>query len=114
MKTRIKKQYDECGFPFDRSEIDKCQNIMDVENLAICPTFGFDDAFDYYEKVKTIDKLHKICVPEYVIQAKDDPFFVGLEHVVNDESIPLQTQYTEQGGHCGFILHQKGSNEEMW
>jgi len=114
MKTRIKKQYDECGFPFDRSEIDKCQNIMDVENLAICPTFGFDDAFDYYEKVKTIDKLHKICVPEYVIQAKDDPFFVGLEHVVNDESIPLQTQYTEQGGHCGFILHQKGSNEEPW
>ncbi len=112
MKTRIGNQYDQCGFEFDRSEIDKCETIMDIENLIICPVFGFDDAFDYYDKVKTIDKLHKVCVPQFVIQARDDPFFRGLEEVSNDEGMPLRIQYTDCGGHCGYILHQREPDEE--
>jgi len=111
MKTRLSKQYDQGGFQFDKDEIEKCKTIMDFENLCIAPIFGFDDAFDYYEKVKTIDKLHKVCVPQYVIQAKDDPFFKGLEQVNNDESIPINVQYTEYGGHCGYILHQRQDDE---
>ena len=112
MKTRMGNQYDQCGFEFDRSELDKCETIMDVENLVICPVFGFDDAFDYYNKVKTIDKLHKVCVPQFVIQARDDPFFRGLEEVSNDEGMPLRIQYTDCGGHCGYILHQREPDEE--
>jgi len=111
MKRRITQQYDSSGFPFERSKIDECKNIMDIENLAIAPIFGFDDAFDYYDKVKTIDKLPKICVPEYVIQAKDDPFFRGLEWPANDENIPLRIHVTERGGHCGYIFHEKDDEE---
>ena len=111
MQTRIKQQYDSCGFPFERSKIDECQNIMDIENLAIAPIFGFDDAFDYYDKVKTIDKLHQVCVPQFILHAKDDPFFKGLEWLSNNENMPLRIQYTEQGGHCGYIFH-KNSNED--
>eukprot|EP00536_Pseudo-nitzschia_multiseries_P017183 jgi/Psemu1/224040/e_gw1.1418.22.1 len=106
MKTRMKKQYDMGVFPFERSEIDDCQTIMDVENLIIAPAFNFDDALDYYDKVKTIDKLHNVCVPELVIQARDDPFFAGLECPENDPNRPLRILYTEKGGHCGYIAHQ--------
>jgi len=112
MKTRLKKQYDTCGFAFDRSEIDACQNIMDMENLCIAPAFGFDDAYDYYEKVKTADKLHRVCVPELIVQAKDDPFFVGLETLSNDENRPVRIQYTAKGGHCGYIFHQQSASGE--
>lgn len=111
MKVRIANQYDQGGFTFDKSEIEKCQTIMDIENLAICPVFGFDDAYDYYKRVKTIDKLQQVCVPQYVIQARDDPFFVGLEELADDDSIPLRIQYTDYGGHCGYILHQRESDE---
>eukprot|EP00751_Fragilariopsis_kerguelensis_P050934 CAMPEP_0171046944 /NCGR_PEP_ID=MMETSP0736-20130129/49903_1 /TAXON_ID=186038 /ORGANISM="Fragilariopsis kerguelensis, Strain L26-C5" /LENGTH=1007 /DNA_ID=CAMNT_0011498215 /DNA_START=375 /DNA_END=3398 /DNA_ORIENTATION=- len=129
MKERIKQQYDNsCGFPFERTAIDECKTIMDIENLVIAPIFGFDDAWDYYDndstllflifiifdigiddawdyydKVKTIDLLDKICVPEFVIQAKDDPFFKGLEYLANNVNSPLRVQYTELGGHCGYV-----------
>ncbi|VEU36149.1 unnamed protein product [Pseudo-nitzschia multistriata] len=114
MQRRSKQQFDACPgiFPFERSEIDKCKTIMDLENLLIAPIFGFDDAMDYYDKVKTIDKLHNVCVPELVVQARDDPFFAGLELPANDPNTPLRIQYTDEGGHCGFIFHQLDANEE--
>ena len=104
MKERIKQQYDNsCDFPFERSKIDECKTIMDIENLAIAPVFGFDDAWDYYDKCKTIDILEEISVPQLIIQAKDDPFFKGLEFPANNVNFPLRIQYSQLGGHCGFV-----------
>jgi predicted alpha/beta-fold hydrolase len=104
MKKRIKQQFDNsCDFPFERSKIDECETIMDIENLAIAPVFGFDDAWDYYDKCKTIDILDKISVPQLIIQAKDDPFFKGMEFPANNLNFPLRIQYSELGGHCGFV-----------
>jgi predicted alpha/beta-fold hydrolase len=111
MKTRLSKQHDKGVFTFEKSEIEECRTIMDLENLAIAPPFGFDDAYDYYDKVKTVDKLQRVCVPQFVLQARDDPFFVGLEEVDHDETRPLRVQYTEHGGHCGYIFHQRDANE---
>jgi hypothetical protein len=112
MKRRLGRICEQGVFPFDKSELEKCQTIMDVENIAIAPFNDFDDALDYYDKVKTIDKLHKVCVPQFVIQARDDPFFVGLETVASDESIPLRVHYTDHGGHCGYIFHQREPDEK--
>ncbi len=112
MKTRMGKQYDQCGFPFEKSKIEECETIMDVENLLICPVFGFDDAFDYYNKVKTVDKLQKVCVPQFIIQARDDPFFRGMGEVSTTDDMPLRIQYTDYGGHCGYILHQREPDEK--
>ena len=107
MKKRIKQQFDNsCDFPFERSKIDECETIMDIENLAIASVFGFDDAWDYYDKCKTIDKLDKISVPQLILQAKDDPFFKGMECPDNNLSFPLRIQYSERGGHCGFVCQK--------
>jgi len=104
MKDRIYEQYDSIEFPFDRDEIDKCNSIMDVENILIAATFGFKDAWDYYEKSKTIDVLDTIRVPAYVLQALDDPFFEGVENPVIDLSCAVNIHYTRYGGHCGYIF----------
>jgi predicted alpha/beta-fold hydrolase len=33
-----------CEFPFEKKDIEKCESIMDMDNLLIAPTFGFVDA----------------------------------------------------------------------
>ena len=116
MKDRMHDQYDSTEFPFARDEIDKCKSIMDVENILIAATFGFQDAWDYYEKSKTIDSLHKICVPEYIVQALDDPFFEGVENPTNDPNFAVNIHYTQYGGHCGYICstEKEGDSEFSW
>ena len=112
MKDRLRQQYDSCaGFDFEKSAIDECETIMDMENLMICSVFGFDDAFDYYDKVKTIDRLDKISVPQFILQAEDDPFFEGLECPPNDGNTPLTIQNTKLGGHCGYICQTMNEDD---
>lgn len=105
MQDRIRKQYDSCQFPFEKDEIDKCRSIMDVENLLIAPTFGFEDAWDYYDKCKTVDVLDRITVPELIVQALDDPFFEGIDYPMNNPQLAVNIQYTTYGGHCGYVFH---------
>ena len=105
MKERVRLQYNTSQFQFDLDEVDECQSIMDFENLLIAPEFGFEDAYDYYDRCKTIDVLHKVAVPELILQALDDPFFEGIQYPANNPEYAVNIQYTEYGGHCGFVFH---------
>jgi len=67
--------------------------------------FGFRDAYDYYEKASTLQKIDRVAVPELVIQAEDDPFFLGQSLPKLDEGRPLRVHMTQQGGHCGYVFH---------
>mmetsp|Transcript_60328 Transcript_60328/g.148036 ORF Transcript_60328/g.148036 Transcript_60328/m.148036 type:complete len:516 (-) Transcript_60328:109-1656(-) len=111
MKERVRSQYDTCQFQFDLDEVDECQSIMDFENLLIAPEFGFEDAYDYYDRCKTIDVLNKVAVPELILQALDDPFFEGIEYPANNPDYAVNIQYTEYGGHCGFVFHTERDPE---
>jgi predicted alpha/beta-fold hydrolase len=111
MKNRLHAQFDVVhDFPFDRKEIDKCESIMDFENLLIAPTFGFVDAWDYYDQCKTIDLLHTICVPHYIVQALDDPFFQGMVYPKNDPHCAVNIHFTQYGGHCGFVFQTENDS----
>lgn len=107
MKQRIRQPYEMCDFPFERNAIEECQTIMDVENLVIASTFGFNDAWDYYNQCKIIDILDQVHVPQYILQFLDDPFFAGIQYPENSENSPIRIQYTEHGGHCGYIFQSK-------
>ncbi|KAL3900401.1 MAG: hypothetical protein SGARI_006251 [Bacillariaceae sp.] len=114
MKERMKEQYDACEYPFEREAINECKSIKDVEDLVIASTFGFRDAFDYYEQCKTIDVLDQICVPQYVLQALDDPFLQGIKYPQNDPSLPLHIHYTQHGGHCGYVFQTQETGKISW
>jgi uncharacterized protein len=115
MKRRMHQQYNAVGdFPFAREEIDQCQSIMDVENLVIASVFGFDDAWDYYDKCKTIDVLNRVSVPQYILQSLDDPFFEGIQHPNNEVGSPIHIQYTQFGGHCGYVFQTEEDDEISW
>jgi len=101
-------------FPFAREEIDQCQSIMDVENLVIASVFGFDNAWDYYDKCKTIDVLDRVSVPQYILQSLDDPFFEGIQYPNNEVGSPIHIQYTQFGGHCGYVFQTEEDDEISW
>lgn len=89
--------------PCSLDEIRKCKTIRDLEDTVISPIYGFDDALDYYRKSSIGNRLHRICVPLYVLNSSDDPFFVG-DTVVENEFINVS--YTDYGGHCGNVMHR--------
>ena len=80
------------------------------------PRDNDDDAWDYYEKCSTKGMLDKVSVPQFVIQAKDDPFFQGQENPSNNIRRPFRIHYTENGGHCGYVFHsvREGSYKTSW
>ena len=116
MIERIEDSYDSIEFAFAKQKAQECKTIMDMENLVIAPVFGFDDAWDYYEKCSTKGMLDKVSVPQFVIQAKDDPFFQGQENPSNNIRRPLRIHYTENGGHCGYVFHsmREGNYKTSW
>ena len=108
---RVEESYDQIDFQFPKEKARECKTIMDMENLSIAPVFGFDDAFDYYDKMKTVDILHRVEVPQFVVQALDDPFFQGAQNPETDPSMPLRIHYTQHGGHCGYVFHSREESD---
>lgn len=113
------------GFDYVKSM--DATTIYELESACVAPLFGFDDHIDYYRKTSCGYFLDGICVPTYVVNAKDDPFFtpdyVPWDKVHGGESgddfigggAPVKIAFTEEGGHLGYIFHQveeEGKDEE--
>ena len=111
MIDRIDESYDSIDFPFPREKTSEWKTIMDVENDVICPPFGYENAYDYYNKSRTAHVLDRISVPQLIIQALDDPFFQGNTNPPDDPSQPVRIHYTEHGGHCGYVFHSPDSGD---
>lgn len=90
---------------------------LDVERVKMARTFeafdtyataalhGFRDAHDYWARVACGQFLAGIRVPTMLIAAADDPFNPGdtLPHATANASPYLYPQFTEDGGHVGFV-----------
>ena len=111
MMERCIESFDKCELPYSKEELLNCKTIHDMENLVISSIFGFEDAFDYYNQSSTVSILNQVAVPQLIVQALDDPFFVGNSNPESNSSMPLRIHYTEYGGHCGFILHNNEDNQ---
>jgi predicted alpha/beta-fold hydrolase len=111
MIERVEESYDKIAFPFPKEKARACKTILDMENIVIAPVFGFDNAHDYYEKMKTVNILDRVEVPQFVVQALDDPFFQGAQNPETDSSMPLRIHYTQHGGHCGYVFHSQEESD---
>ena len=114
---------DNAGFDY-RGSMD-ATTIYELETACVAPLFGFEDHIDYYRKTSCGYFIERICVPTYVVNARDDPFFdssfVPWDKVYGGESgmeksgggsAPVKIAFTEQGGHLGYIFHQVESQSE--
>ncbi len=83
----------------------KPRNWRQYDDAATAPLHGFRDAADYWERSSSINLLDKIRRPVLLLNAKDDPFIplTTLPVEAVDRSPWLHAEFTDRGGHAGFI-----------
>lgn len=48
-------------------------SLMDMSEKALAPFFGYCDLKRYYDDTQAVNRLHKIKVPTFFLNAIDDP-----------------------------------------
>ena len=102
--------------------------IINVERVRNCTTFvefdthvtaalhGFKNATDYWARTSCGQFLPRICRPTMLLSAVDDPFNPGitLPRAHADKSPWLHPQFTNKGGHVGFIGGPNPWKDRFW
>jgi len=114
MKEKAKKQYEmlkeENNLKYDMEKILASKTIADFETNFLAPIYGFEDNIDYYRKCSCGYFLNTVAVPTFIINSRDDPFFVELLPPPLKPN-PIQFLYAEHGGHCGYVFHSISDDE---
>lgn len=89
----------------DIERIKKARTFAEFDTHATAALHGFDDSHDYYTKVQCGQFLDGIRRPTLLLSSADDPFNPGhsLPREIADFSSWLFPQFTDRGGHVGFI-----------
>lgn len=99
LARRRHARYPELG-PFElRDDV----RILEYDDRYVAQVWGFQDAYDYYERASAKPHLHRIEVPTQVLLADDDPI---IDPAVLDEaqvSSAVQVTRSPRGGHLGFL-----------
>jgi predicted alpha/beta-fold hydrolase len=107
LRLKALRKLDQWPGLFDRVQLLAARTIEDFDNAVTGPVHGFAGSHDYYEKSSSIHALGKIRVPTLLLNARDDPFLPPeVLHRAREagRSNPfLQFQFTETGGHVGFV-----------
>jgi uncharacterized protein len=98
------RQYPEL---FDASALRAARSIFEFDDAVTAPVHGFRDARDYYRQSSAIRWIPRISVPTLLLSATDDPFLprevLDDVRVVAASNNALTVEFTETGGHVGFI-----------
>lgn len=90
--------------PQEQAVIASARSFLDLDDRFVAPHFGFDGAFDYYQRCAARQFLGDVRVPTLLIHALDDPIVPATayrDHRWGDNPrlIPL---LPGRGGHVGF------------
>lgn len=102
---------------FDYKRAMDASNITEFDDAFIAPIYGFDSAWDYYDKTSAIFFLESIAVPTFILNAKDDPFmnpdvWPVEKTIVGGGRAPIKMARTDYGGHLGYAFHLVDANDE--
>ncbi len=106
LKNRVLESMKTINYNFTKDELENCKTCKEFDDLVICSVYEeFENAEDYHRKSSTFNRLGEIMVPHFILQSRDDPFFVGNTNPENNSSLPCRIEYTDHGGHCGYVFH---------
>ncbi|MDP7038654.1 MAG: alpha/beta fold hydrolase [Myxococcota bacterium] len=90
---------------YDVRGLDDVHSFLEFDNRYIAPPFGFDDAYDYYDRASAKNVVADIRLPTLLIHAKDDPVTPFYDNILPQVVLnPAITTLTpNDGGHCAFI-----------
>ena len=90
---------------FDLESVLKATNFFEFDDAFTAPINGFDNAVDYYSKVRCLNVLDKIKPPTLLVNALDDTFLspncfpIELAKKMDNFYLEMPTH----GGHLGFM-----------
>ena len=89
----------------DRAAIKRARNWRQYDDAVTAPLHGFEDAEDYWARSSSLQFLGRIVRPVLIISSRDDPFVPAacLPEQLVDESEWLHGEFTDRGGHAGFV-----------
>ena len=104
IKKAIEKERQYPG-ALDLEAIEASRTFVQFDTHATAALHGYRDATDYYAQVSCGQFLHAIRRPTLLLSSADDPFnpTLTLPRKIAEESPWLHPQFTERGGHVGFV-----------
>ncbi|MEO6596616.1 MAG: alpha/beta fold hydrolase [Planctomycetota bacterium] len=107
------RQYPGC---IDTKAVRRCRSFAAFDDLVTAPLHGFRDARDYWSQSSCAQFLPAVRVPTVLIAAADDPLVppTVLPHDAVAGSRCLLAQFTEHGGHVGFVMGRAPWLSRRW
>ncbi|MGB8339656.1 MAG: hydrolase [Burkholderiales bacterium] len=89
---------------FDGEAMLRSRNLREFDNIVTAPLHGYKDTDDYWTRASSKPVLKDICVPTYLLNARNDPFLPEPALPQIGELSPVITaEFPERGGHVGFV-----------
>ena len=89
---------------FDATAMERARNMREFDDAVTAPLHGFRNVDDYWSRASSKPALRHIQVPTRLIHARNDPFTpVEILPTANDVSAHVSFDFSEDGGHCGFV-----------
>jgi len=100
----------------DIEALKEATTLREFDDIVTAPLHGFGDVENYYSQVGCVHVLDRIRVPTLLIAAEDDPFYPPetIPREIVDESPWLVPQWTERGGHVGFVYGWNPLRPRKW
>ena len=100
----------------DIERLKNARTFKEFDDYATAPLHGFKDAHDYYTSVGCGRFLEGIRRPTLLLSSADDPFNPGqtLPHDLAERHPYLHPQFTDRGGHVGFIRRGASGGLRVW
>lgn len=90
--------------PIPVDEASRLQKIFDWDERVVAPSFGFANAWDYYDQSSAANSLSALKVPALYVGARHDPMVppATVERALNAASQQISTRWSRTGGHLAF------------
>ncbi|MGZ8159697.1 MAG: hydrolase, partial [Methylobacter sp.] len=96
-------------------DLSAIRSFWQYDDRVVAKLHGFNDVHDYYRRSSSRQYLKSISVPTLLIQAIDDPFMTtDVLPGLNELSPSVQLEFTQHGGHVGFISGSVPFKPQYW
>lgn len=119
LRTLVPKAIEkERQFPgaIDIEAVKRCKDFYAYDTLVTAALHGFEDAVDYWTRVGCHQYLPAVRVPLLLLSSADDPFNPAetLPRSHAESSPWLVPQFTQRGGHVGFVAGPSPRRPHYW
>lgn len=102
-----KKSYQKAmAFPekLSEDEVKSIKTLLDFDMIYTSKAYGYEDAYQYYEKCSSLSFLPNIKLPVYILNAKNDSFLSEecYPRAIAKSAKNIYLETPKHGGHVGF------------